>query len=220
MRNSILLALILTLGAGALVPGLAAADVSPGSGWSVTLSAWGGVTRYDVLGLKHGVSGVESEDGKDLLDGNFNSWGGSAVLRLGWLDLGALYEGALLRSRADSTVITPLVGFAWDLSDLVRLDLLGELGGHRVSNIGTSGSFDVKDAKSVWLPYVGVRPTLSLRLPVGPTRFVLSATPFARWDLVRKQVAVTVASGGTESRNDYDVGGSTFGLVGGVGLEF
>ena len=209
----------LALALAAAAPARAAADVSEGSSWSLTLSTWGGVTRYDVLGLRHGVSGVQSQDGRDLLDGNFDAWGGSAVLRLGWLDLGALYEGALLKERADSAVITPLVGVAWRISDLVRVDLLAELGGHQVSNIGTSGTFDVREARSVWLPYIGARPTLSLRLPLGPTRLVLSAAPFARWDLVRKQVAVTVTSGATETRNVYDVGGTTFGVVAGVGIE-
>ncbi len=216
MRNGILLAGAL---AGLATARPAAADVSPNSAWSLTVSAWGGVSRYDVLGLKHGVAGIQSQDGRDLLNGDFNVRGGSAVLRLGWLDLGALAEGSAPTSRADSAVITPVAGIAWNLSDLFRLDLLGELGGHRISNIGTSGSFDVAQARTAWLPYVGVRPTLSLRLPLGPTRVVLSAAPFARWDLVQKQVTVTVSSGSTTTQNTYSVGGSTFGVVGAVGLE-
>jgi hypothetical protein len=211
-------AVLAVLAAAALAGAAPArADVSPGSAWSLTLSAWGGVSRYDVLGLRHGISSVQSQDGRDLLQGEFNAYGGSAVLRLGWLDLGALYEGALLESRADSAVVTPLAGFALNLTDLLRLDVLGELGGHQISNIGVSQSFDVSQARTVWLPYVGVRPTLSLRLPVGPARLVLSAAPFARWDLVKKQV--TVAVSGTTRQNTYDVGGTTFGVVGGVGVE-
>lgn len=188
-------------------------------GWSLTVSGWGGRSRHDELGLKHGLSGLQSQDRRDLLDGDFDTWGASALLRLGSLDVGALYQGTLLDARANSDVLTPLVGFAVDLSDTVRLDLLGELGGHRISSIGTSGSFAVAEARTTWLPYVGVRPMLSLRLPFGPLHAVLSVSPFARWDLVKRQVTVTVSDGTTTTRNTYDVGGSTFGLLGGVGIE-
>ncbi len=216
MRTRLVAAVATVAALAAAAP--ARADVSPNSAWSLTLTVWGGVSRYDVLGLRHGLSDVQSQDGRDLLQGNFNAYGGAAVLRLGWLDLGGLYEGALLSSRSDSAVVTPLVGVALNLTDLLRLDLLGELGGHRISNIGVSRDFDVSQAESVWLPYVGVRPTLSLRVPLGPARLVLSAAPFARWDLVQKQVTVSI-SGTTTQRNTYDVGGSTYGLLGGVGIE-
>jgi hypothetical protein len=217
MRHPNRLFAAVTLAAGlavALVPRAARADA-----WSLTGTVWGGVSKYDVLGLKDGIANVQSQDRRDLMNGRFNSTGASAVLRLGWLDVGALYEGTWLRSRADSAVITPLVGFAIPLGESFRLDLLGELGGHRVSNIGTSGSFDASQAKSVWLPSVGLRPTLSYRLPVGPVHAVLQATPFARWDLVKKTVTVPVTVGGTTTQNTYDVGGTTFGVVGAIGVE-
>jgi hypothetical protein len=201
MRYPRLFALLAAL--ALVTPGLASAGVSPGSGWSFTLSAWGGYTRYDVLGLRHGVGALDRDD----LDGDLDAYGLSGVLRLGWLDLGVLYEGSFRRTT-DSFVLTPLVGFKWDLTNVLRFDLLGELGGHRISNVGL-------DAESVWLPYVGVRPSLSLRLPLGLARLVLSATPFARWDLVKKEVTASDATGSFR----YDVGGSTFGVVGGVGLE-
>lgn len=216
MRNRLLVPLALL--AALAAPRGASADVSPNSSWSITVSAWGGVTRYDVLGLRSNLEGVGEQDGRDLLDGNFDVYGGAAVLRLGWLNLGALYEGARIESRTDSAVITPLVGFAVNLTDSLRFDLNGELGGHRVSNIGAD--YDVAQAETVWLPYVGIRPSLSLRLPLGFTRLVLSATPFARWDLVRREVTITVADGtASGTARSYDVGGNTFGLVGGIGLE-
>lgn len=189
-------------------------------GWSLTVGAWGAVSRYDVLGLRHGVGAIESQDGRDLLDGRFDAWGGSALLRFGWFDVGLLYEGAFLSDRSDSAVLTPLLGVAWDLPGNLRLDLLAELGGHRVSGIGLSEDFDVSDPQSAWVPYAGARPTLSWRIPVGPLRAVLSLAPFARWDLVKKEVTVTVSDGTTETKNTYEVGGSTFGLAAGAGVEF
>lgn len=186
-----------------------------GEGWSLTLSAWGGVSRYDVLGLGHGLGTVGAADGRDLMEGRFDALGTSALLRVGWLDLGLLYEGTLVDKGATSDVLTPVVGFAWNPTGRVRLDVLAELGGHRIADVG-AGNPVAAATRTVWLPYFGVRPSLSLRVPFGPTHLVLSATPFARWDLVTREVAVPV-SGGTETV--YEAGGTTFGLVGGVGIE-
>jgi peptide/nickel transport system substrate-binding protein len=82
-------------------PTAARANTAPGSGWSFTLSLWAGASRYDVLGLEHGVGNVGAADGKDLLDGSsFDVMGGAGVLRLGWFEVGLLYEGTLLDTRA------------------------------------------------------------------------------------------------------------------------
>jgi len=206
-RNVLLLAALLALGA----PGAARA----GEGWALTVGAWGGVSRYDVLGLRHGLGTVGSADGQDLLDGRFDTVGASVVLRIRWLDLGFLYEGTLVDEGADSEVLTPLVGFKWDLTRRIRLDLLAELGGHKITNVGAGNPLAL-ETETVWLPYVGVRPSLSLRFPAGPAHIVLSATPFARWDLVKKQVSVPLSD---SERTFYEAGGSTFGLVGGIGFE-
>ncbi len=214
-------ALALAVAAALAAPALAAADdgASGGEGaWSFTASVWGGRSRYDVMGLRSNVSSIGQTDGRDLLHGSFNTTGAQALLRIGWLDLGALWEGSVPRSGAGSAVVTPLVGVAWNLSQFWRLDLLGEVGGHQISNIGESGSFDVSQVKTVWLPSVGVRPTLSARIPMGFMRAVISLAPFARWDLVRKTVTVDVAGQPNEYRS-YDVGGSTVGLVLGAGVE-
>lgn len=196
----------------------AAADTSPNSGWSLTGTVWAGMSNYDVMGVRDAATGLGGQDRQDLLDGNFDVKGASLVLRLGWLDLGALYEGTLIDDRADSAVLTPVAGIAWNLTDLIRLDLLGELGGHRISNIGVQNGVDVSDARTVWVPFVGVRPTVSLRFPVGPTRLILQVAPFARWDLDKQTITITGPSG-AESRTTYEIGGSTVGVVGGVGLE-
>jgi len=214
MRNAPLVAAAALL----VTPVLAAADTSPNSAWSVTAQVWGGRSRYDVAGLKSNVSTLGTTDGKDLMSGRFTSTGAQAIVRLGWLDVGALWEGSLPRSGVGSAIVTPLVGIAWNLSDRWRIDLLGEAGGHQVSGIGQSGSFDTSHVKTVWLPSVGVRPGLTLRLPVSFLRVDASLTPFARWDLVRKTVTVDVAGQAGQYRS-YDVGGTTVGVVLGIGLE-
>ncbi len=117
-------------------------------------------------------------------------------------------------------MLTPVVGLALPLGDSLRLDLLGELGGHKISNIAVSeGSVDYSSATSVWLPYVGVRPMLVLRVPIGPLKVIGSIAAFARWDLVKKDVTLEPVSGGTGSL-PYELGGTTFGLSAGAGLEF
>lgn len=189
---------------------------SAGDGWSITLGVWGGVSRYDVLGLKHGLGTVGSADGRDLMDGNFDTVGGTALLRLRWLDLGLLYEGTLLDDEARSEVVTPVVGIAWDLGRRVRVDALVELGGHRITNVGSGNDLLAERPRTVWLPSVGIRPGVSLRIPTGPVALVVSATPFARWDLVKKDVSVATSG---FNPTVYEAGGTTFGLVAGVGVE-
>jgi hypothetical protein len=214
MRNRTLLVLAAALALAAPRSGVA------DEGFSLTLGIWSGVARYDVLGLRHGVGNVGAEDGRDLIEGRFNAVGASALLRLGSLELGVLYEGTLLDDEAKSEVLTPLVGFKWDVAERVRLELLGELGGHRIDDIGSGNDLLAQPPETVWLPYVGFRAGISYRLPIGlgATRVVLSATPFARWDLVKEEVAV-VTSAGPDTRTVYEAGGSTFGVVGGLGME-
>jgi hypothetical protein len=146
-------------------PGLARADDS----WGLSLQLLGGVSRYDVGGLKAGIA----NQGAAMLKENASMLGGMALLRLGAPDLGVIYEGGKITSSADSAVLTPVVGLALPLGETVRIDLLGELGGHKISNISTTNNgLDYSQAKAVWLPYVGARPMLTLRLPVGPVKLV------------------------------------------------
>ncbi len=197
------------------LPGAAAADPSNSAPWSLTVQGWGGVHRYDVLGLKNAW---EANGGRDLLDEEVAAAGVSAVLRLSWFEVGLLYEGTVLRDQTDSAVVTPLVGFRSNLGENLRLELLGELGGHRLTYVGISDGVTAKEALTVWLPYAGVRPVLTFASPLGAVRAVFSVAPFARWDLHEKTVDVTV--GGVSTQVDsYRAGGVTYGVVVGAGLE-
>jgi hypothetical protein len=194
------------------VPGVARADDS----WGFTLQLLWGVSRYDVGGLQAGLA----NQGADMLTDSASMVGGLGLLRLGALDLGVLYEGGTISGTAESAVLTPEVGFALPLGDSLRIDLLGELGGHQISNLTTSdGGVDYTQATAVWLPYLGVRPMLTLRLPLAGLKVVGSIAAFARWDLVKKEVALDPASG-TSTSLPYQLGGTTFGLSAGAGLEF
>jgi hypothetical protein len=194
------------------IPGPTRADDS----WGLSLQVLGGVSRYDVGGLKAGIA----NQGAAMLKDSATVIGGMALLRVGALDLGAIYEGGKITSAADSAVLTPVVGVALPLGEALRIDLLGELGGHKISNISTSnGGVDYSQAKAVWLPYVGARPMLTLRLPAGPVRVIGSIAAFARWDLMRRDATLAPTAGGSTSL-PYQLGGTTFGLTAGVGIEF
>jgi len=199
----------------ATLPAAARAEAAPAAPWSLTVQAWGGAQRYDVLGLTHAV---DTNGGRDLLDGNVRALGVSALFRFGWFDLGLLYEGSILRQKTDSAIFTPLVGVRSNLSEYVRVDLLAELGGHQITNVGISDGVSASEAKTVWLPFVGLRPTLSFTTPIGPIRAVFTAAPFVRWDLVGTTVRVKVG-GVTGEAESYDAGGSTYGIAVGAGVE-
>ena len=173
-----------------------------------TLDVWGGVKRYDAVGLRAGVERDAESAKDDLLDRNFNAIGATGILKVGALELGALYEGGLDFDSTKNFVIAPLVGVGFDAS-LLRLELLAEVGAARYYDIAGS-------RQSAWLPYAGVRPGASLRFGfIGSSRLVLGAWGFARWDLTTREVTIGPADLGTT----YRVGGSTFGVVGRVGVE-
>jgi hypothetical protein len=194
------LALLLTVGALA-APVAARADLV-----GLTLEVWGGWKRYDT-NLKTNLTNAPDDD---VLKGSFNAVGADAVLKLGFLELGALYEGGLDYKSTKTATLAPMAGIGFDLTFL-RIELLGEIGGQRYYDIAGS-------TQSTWRPYLGVRPGVSLRLDVlGPVRLVLGAWGFARWDLSKTTVVVPGQSNGPST--SYEVGGNTIGLVGRVGLE-
>jgi hypothetical protein len=168
---------------------------------SLTVDVWGGVKRYDALQLDSATLDATSDD---LLDGSYNAVGATGIVKLGLLELGLLYEGGLDYESTKTATIAPLLGLGVDAGP-VRLELLGEVGAQRYSDIGGSD-------ESTWLPYAGVRPGVSLRIPVLPSlRLVLGAWGFARWDVDREDVSAGDAV--------YRVGGNSYGVVGRVGFE-
>jgi hypothetical protein len=180
------------------------------SRWTLSLQGWGGLQRYDVLGLPHAVDTT----GLDLLHGNVRALGVSLLVRYRWFDLGFLYEGSILRPQTDTAIFTPLIGARLRIAENVRFDLLGELGGHQFVGVGLSDGVTATEAKTVWVPFVGLRPTLTFTAPIGWLRASFSAVPFARWDLVKKDVQVVGSTVET-----WSVGGTAYGIAVGVGVE-
>ena len=113
--------------------------------------------------------------------------------------------------------MSPLFGFAFDPIPWLRLELLGEIGGHRVGDLAASEAENVEDLRELWLPYAGIRPGVSLRMPFTFGRLVMGVWGFGRWDLQKKEVQVSYA--GVPDPVPYEVGGSTYGLLGRIGFE-
>ncbi len=191
------------------VPGMAHA-------WSLSADIWTGASRQDATSLKSGLSLAQG----DVLQGSFNATGLTAILKVGLLEAGLLWEGGLDFRSTQSGVVGPLLGVGLEPLDWLRVEGLAEIGGHQLSNIGGGSGLSISGDTSAWLPYVGLRPGVSLRLPVGPVKMILGAWAFARWDLQSKQATVNITSQAGTTVNTYQLGGSTVGLVGRVGVEF
>jgi hypothetical protein len=96
--------------------------------------------------------------------------GGSVLLRLGPLALGAAAERTLGSETARLTTKSAMGGFALDLLPFLRMELLGELG---VADVADDGAREAR--------FYGARPGLSVKLPAFPLR--LGLWGLARWGL-------------------------------------
>jgi hypothetical protein len=177
------------------------------AGSGLDLSIHYGVDKYDSVGLRSGLSSTDFTSSQQLGDAS-QSLGATVIARVGMLDLGVI--GELGRPGKDNTtsVLGALAGVNVDVGPL-RLEALGELGGHRYGNAVQNPSVIGDSDRSDWLAYAGLRPGVSVRLGESRTWF-LGLWGFARWDLTSKDVQVTLQDGGTGS---YELGGSQFGAA-------
>jgi hypothetical protein len=98
-----------------------------------------------------------------------------------------------------------------------RLQLLGEGGNHRFSDVG--GTVSARQlGGDTWLPFAGVRLSAARTFPAhGLLEVGLSL--FARHDIGQKTVTSVGGFVGEETRTDYRVGGDMAGLALQVGLR-
>lgn len=195
--------------AAALTLALAASPAIAGEPIGFDLSVHGGVDKYDAVSLKGGLSSTDFTDAQQLRDASF-SLGATGIARLGMLELGALVEAGRPRRANTTTAIAALAGIGLELGGL-RLEALGELGGQRYADALTNPAVVVDTNRSDWLAYVGLRPGISIRFGERGGG-ILGVWGYARWDVMDKDVRVTLASGagGTGS---YSLGGTQFGLA-------
>jgi hypothetical protein len=148
-----------------------------------------------------------------LFDTSLELAGGDLLLSLGALEVGAIGDVTFGHHTASQSAIGGLLGFGVPLGP-AKLDLLGELGGHRYGNFTEHPEIVTSSSSNEWLLYVGLRPGFSVRI-VGPLS--IGVWTFVRWDLQRRTVPVTVGNATTEG--SYKLGGTTIGATFRLGLE-
>lgn len=122
--------------------------------------------------------------------------GAVVLLRLGSIGLGASAEGSFDGLTLERFNASAMAGLVTDLLPVLRLELLAEVGIAELRSTAELRSRVSSDERDV---FYGLRPGLSLKLPVLPVR--VGAWGLARWGLP-----------GTD--------GPALGLLGRVGVEF
>lgn len=194
------LALAVTLSgaqASAAEPGAVGLDVTVHAGWD----------RYDAIGFQSGLSSADFTDAEKLRDDSL-SLGATIIARFGPFSAGALAELGRPGRDNTATAIGALGGINLSLGRL-QLDALAELGGHRYGDALHNPDVIVDSDRSDWLAYVGLRPGVALRLGERGA-IIVGVWGFARWDLLSKEVSVTLANGSGDGT--YDLGGTQYGL--------
>jgi hypothetical protein len=180
----------------------------------IDLSLHGGVDRYDAIGFKTALSSADFTDAQQLRDDSL-SVGATVIARFGPFSAGALAELGRPGRANPTTAIGALGGLNLSLGRL-QLDALAELGGHRYGDALHNPDVIVDSDRSDWLAYAGLRPGVALRF--GERGAVLVGLwGFARWDLMTKDVAVTLANGTGDGT--YELGGTQYGLALRVGFS-
>lgn len=199
------------------------AAVLPGSSralesGALSLELHGGLDKYDGLGLKNAAAQVNVGD-KALLKDTSTHVGATALLRIFNLKGGAIVELGQPGSTPNTTVVGALLGLSGSLGPLV-LDGLVEGGGRRAGDFLKDPAIISKGKSETWLAYVGLRPGVSVRLGTFP-KLIVGVWAFARWDLTRGDVPVTVtpSAGGAPVDARYRVGGAQYGASARLGIE-
>jgi hypothetical protein len=195
----------------ALVPATAW-GVSPG----LAIEGLYGFARPPAADFRAAVSGTAND--RDLSESSLQIAGGTILVNFGAFEVGALID-TTFGDGVTQTAIGGLVGFR--LGDQLRLDLLGEIGGHRFGNFADDPSVVTASSSEEWLLYVGLRPGLAYRIEVGEPGglgFLLGLWGFVRWDVTEGDTPVTV--GGAGGEGDVELGGTSIGATLRAGIAF
>ncbi len=192
---------------------VAAALLAPGlaSGVGLTVEGFYGLTRPPDTKISNAL-----ED-RNIFDDSLQLAGGDVLIRFGVLELGAIADVNWGDDTATQSAIGGLAGIALPLGP-ARLDLLGEIGGQRYGNLAKNPNLAGNDTGDKWLAYVGLRPGLAFKVGGTGPGLLVGIWTFARWDLQKEDVRVTLAGGGGEG--DYELGGVTLGATLRVGVDF
>jgi hypothetical protein len=179
-----------------------------------TIEGFYGIARPPGTSFRSDVNGAVNDP--HLFKNSKQMVGGDVLLGSGFLELGAIADHSWASGKGSQTALGGLLGLKVPLGAL-RLDLLGEAGGHRYGDLGK----ETNDGKDVWRAYVGLRPGLALKLgqPSLPG-LVVGLWTFVRWDLNSDRVPVTNRNVGSTTPASLKLGGSTIGATLRLGFDF
>jgi hypothetical protein len=196
--------------------GLALALAVPGFARAFgTVEGFYGVARPPDTSFSSSASAAKADPFRNGLQ----HAGGDLLLDFGGpLELGAIGDVSWKNESASQSNLGALVGLKLDLGGL-RIDALGEAGGHRYGNVASNPEILTASHPSAWLAYVGIRPGIAYQF--GTPGLLLGVWGFARWDLASKNVPVTVAGvGGATSDGTIKLGGTQLGAAARLGFTF
>jgi hypothetical protein len=182
----------------------------------VTLEGFYGIARPPSVDFSDAVTGARNDS--HLFKDSLQIAGGDVILHLGWLELGAIVDTTFRSGSASQTAIGGLLGLGFDLGGL-RLEALGEAGGHRLGNFTENPSIVTASSTSEWLAYVGLRPGVAVRIG-GTPGLILGVWGFARWDVTDRNVPVSVSGATGTALGNVKLGGTTIGATARLGIDF
>ena len=165
---------------------------------AVSIEVFYGLSRPRADSFSQAASGTANDP--NLVHDSLNIAGGDLILHMGLFELGAIIDTSWKSGSASQTALGALIGVGGDYAGWLRLEALGEVGGQRYGNFGNDPSIVTSGSSQEWFMYVGLRPGVAIRMPVGAgkTGVLVGLWAFARWDLTTSSVPVTV---GTVSPN-------------------
>jgi hypothetical protein len=189
-----------------LAPGLAL-----GGG---TIEGFYGIARPPSTSFREAAGGVQ--DDPHLFRNSEQIAGADVMVNLDWFQFGVIGDHTWAVNKASLTALGGLLGVKLPLGP-VRLDLMGEGGGHRFGELGTENTSN----KDQWLAYVGLRPGIAFKF-ADPDKagLILGLWGFARWDLNSKRIPVTAGNAGDVTPSSLKLGGTQIGATVRLGFEF
>jgi len=193
-------------GASLLAPSLAL-----GAG---TLEGFYGMARPPGTDFHSSVSGAVNDP--EIFNHSQQIAGADLMFNLDWFQFGAIADYTWAKDKASQTALGGLAGLKLMLGS-VRLDLMGELGGHRYGSLQST----VNSGKDQWLAYVGLRPGIAFKFgPADQPGMILGLWTWARWDLDAGSVPVTAGNASNVTPGSLKLGGTSVGAAVRLGFDF
>jgi hypothetical protein len=193
----------------AVLMAVAALSMPHAASADIAIEGLYGLVRPPAADFRAAVAGAAADD--DLSDSSLQIAGGTVLLGLGGLELGAVIDQTF-GDGVTQTALGGLVGLR--LGDELRLDLLGEAGGHRFGDVADDPSVVTASSTDEWLFYVGLRPGLAYRVDLVPgVGLLVGAWGFVRWDVTDKSVPVTVSGASGVAPGEVELGGVSIGAA-------